>query len=428
MANIQVRFAGIEFPSPIWVASQAPPSGSSLSKLLERYERYVEQGAGAVETHWISNQRGKKDRSFRFSTRYTGISSKPPFHKEGFYTISPVDKNIGYLNDGIRLTEALKREFDVPVIANVAGPGTDVEGWAELARTLRQAGADLLELNFSCPMSGGEGREAGAYVTAGAAGLGFLPPNTPVMIGQVPSLSGQIVRAVKEATGAPVMAKMTPEVGYPHLLSVAKALVDGGADGITCINAPISVCPPDIHRGGRPRYAGVQNYAFGGTYGPWDRFLAYKFIAAIRRYFDIDISGVGGAVDPEHAVEFLMLGARTVQISSGIIWRGHRLIGRTVRFLEQFMDRYGYESVEQLIGLSQQYLVDLQDVRFEPSRSFLDEARCNGCGICVESICAAIDWRTGEERLAQVDPELCVGCGMCTVICPQGAFEIRAIG
>jgi dihydropyrimidine dehydrogenase (NAD+) subunit PreA len=248
------------------------------------------------------------------------------------------------------------------------------------------------------------------------------------LIGQVPGISRSIVRGVKKAVGTPVVAKMTPEVGYPHLLSVAKAIVDAGADGITCINAPISVCPPDIYRRGRPRYAGTENFAFGGTYGPWDRFLAYKFIAAICRHFDIDVSGVGGAVDPEHVVEFLMLGAKTVQLSSGIIWRGHRLIGRTLRFLQDFTDEQGYESVEQLSGLSQDFLVDLDDVRFEPSRSFLDPSRCTGCGICVEGICAAIDWHPEYERLPEVNEELCVGCGMCSVICPQGAFEIQQTG
>lgn len=399
-----------------------------MPKLLDLYRAYADEGAGAVETHWISGEECSPGR-YSFETRYLKVKSRAPFAHEGFFIISPVDRNLGSLREGLDLIEGLKCSgLEVPVIANVVGPGFDPEGWARLARKLEMAGADLLELNFSCPMSGRTGQLGGAYVRPEDVDVVGLPADVSVLIGQSERACSEIVKAVKAAVSVPVVGKMTPEVGYPHFLKVAQAMVEAGADGVTAINAPVSIAPPDIYGGGRPRFVGVSQYAFGGAYGPWDRFLAYKFIAALARYVRTDISGVGGNVEPEHAVEFIMLGAKTVQISSGVIWRGRRLVGRTIRFLEHFLTEHGYRCVEEIVGLSQRYIVPLPEVRFTPCRSHVKEDLCNGCGVCVEGICGALRWeQEGKRRVPVVDPEFCVGCGMCAMVCPKEALVVEPL-
>lgn len=425
MADLSIKFAGLNMRSPIWVASQAPPGPVSLAKIIDLYCAYADEGAGAIETHWISSGE-RTAASYSFETRYLKAKSRPPFGTEGFFVMSPVGKNLGSLSEGLELITALKgRQIGIPIIANTVGPGFDPDGWAALAGKLEAAGADMLELNFSCPMSAGAGKTGGAYVRAEDVDVDGLPTETSVMLGQSEKACAAMVTAVKHTVRVPVICKMTPEVGYPHFLKVAQAMVSSGANGLTAINAPVSIAPPDIYRGGRPRFAGAERYAFGGAYGPWDRFIAYKFIAALARYVPTDISGVGGNVDPEHALEFMMLGAKTVQISSGIIWRGHKVVGRTVRFLDRFLDEQGFRSAREIVGLSQQYIVPLDQVTFSSCRSRVREDLCNGCGICVEGICGALDWKpTDERRVPRVDTNFCVGCGMCVMVCPREALVL----
>ena len=428
MASLATKFAGVDLRSPIWVASQAPPGPASLAKLMDLYCAYADEGAGAIETHWISNEE-RAAGSYSFETRYLKATSRPPFGTEGFFVISPVAKNLGSLSEGLELISALEgRRLGIPIIANVVGPGFDPGGWATLARKLEDAGADFLELNFSCPMAPGPGQAGGAYVRADEVAADGLPAETVVLLGQSAKACGDIVTAVRGRVRVPIICKMTPEVGYPHFLKVASAIVAAGANGLTAINAPISIAPPDIYNGGRPPFVGAERYAFGGAYGPWDRFITYKFIAALARHVPTDVSGVGGNVDPEHAVQFMMLGAKTVQISSGIIWRGHKLLGRTLRFLERFLDEQGYRSVEEIVGLSQQYIAPLAEVHLTPCRSRVIADSCNGCGICVEGICAALGWASeGRGRVPRVNEELCVGCGMCVMVCPRQALVIEPV-
>ncbi len=172
-----------------------------------------------------------------------------------------------------------KEQTDLKVITNMMGPGEDLEGWAKLARMLEEAGADMLELNMSCPNLGLMAKQMGMDEE----------PGLGATIGKDPILAGQVTKAVTDAVKIPVMPKMTPEA---DTMLVAKSVEKNGAAAVSAINGPQCLPPLDINNGGHPFYPSTGNQSFAGLCGPWIRPLAYRHIAQIRSVCpDLPIAG-----------------------------------------------------------------------------------------------------------------------------------------
>ena len=413
MANLRTDLGNVSLRNPFHAASHAPVANLTPREHAGQLARYVERGAAAVSTAYTTITRERPADS-KPRGRTMRAESKPPFGREGFFLICSTYDIISYLDETLELIRHLEEMVDVPIIGNIVGPGADASGWTQLGKIFEEAGASILELNVSCPVVDiPHGLESWAD---------DLPKDAGVMLGQLPELTREVTRAVVDAVDIPVLVKMTPEVGYPMLLSVAQKIQEGGAKGITVINAPISVAPPDIYNHGKPRFQAIDRYTFGGAYGPWDRFLAYKFITALAKNFpDLDISAVGGNVDPEHSVEFFMLGAKTVQLSSAVLWRGPNIISKNIKFLERLMDEQGYENLDALRGEALRYIVPLSQVDFGDAHAMIDPELCNGCGTCTRILCRAMDIKDG---LAVCNEEKCSGCGFCAMFCEEGAINI----
>jgi dihydropyrimidine dehydrogenase (NAD+) subunit PreA len=413
MADLRTTLGGVSLKTPFHAASHATIANLTPREHAGQLARYVEKGAAAVSTAYTTITRERPADS-KPRGRTIRAESAPPFGKEGFFLICSTYDIISYLDETLELIRHLKELVEVPIIGNIVGPGADGSGWAELSKTFEEAGASILELNVSCPVVDiPQGLEPWTD---------SLPKDAGVMLGQLPELTKEVTRAAVDAVDIPVLVKMTPEVGYPMLLTVAQNIQEGGANGITVINAPISVAPPDIYNHGKPRFKALDKYTFGGAYGPWDRFLAYKFITALAKNFpDLDISAVGGNVDPEHSVEFLMLGATTVQLSSAVLWRGPGIISKNIKFLERLMDEQEYENLDDLRGEALKYIVPLSEVDFGDAHAVIDPELCNGCGTCTRVLCRAMDIKDG---LAVNNDEKCSGCGFCAMFCEEGAINI----
>ncbi len=413
MANLKTKLGGISLKNPFHVASHATIANLNPKEHADQLTKYVEKGAAAVSTAYTTITKERPlDSVPRGRTLYA--KSKPPFGKEGFFLICSTYDIISYLDETLELIHHLKKQIDVPIIGNIVGPGADGVGWAKLGKIFEEAGASLLELNVSCPVVDiPHGMESWTEE---------LPKDAGVMLGQLPEMTKQVTKAVVDAVNIPVLVKMTPEVGYPMLLLVAQKIIEGGASGITAINAPISIAPPDIYNHGKPQFQGVEKYTFGGAYGPWDRFLTYKFITSLAMNFkDIGISAVGGNVDPEHSVEFLMLGATTVQLSSAVLWRGSNIIKKNIKFLERLMNDQGYEDMDSIRGAALENIVPLSEVDFGKAHAMIDSTLCTGCGICTRILCKAMDLK---EDLAVNNEEKCTGCGFCAMFCGEEAITI----
>jgi dihydroorotate dehydrogenase (NAD+) catalytic subunit len=118
----------------------------------------------------------------------------------------------------------------------------------------------------------------------------------------------RIVKSIRGVTDLPLFAKLSPNVG--DIVTIARAAMEGGADGLTLINTLLgmSLC----WKTARPRLHTV----FGGLSGPAIKPVALRIVHEVWRALKVPIIGVGGIVDEEDVMEFLVAGAGAVQVGT----------------------------------------------------------------------------------------------------------------
>jgi dihydropyrimidine dehydrogenase (NAD+) subunit PreA len=288
--------------------------------------------------------------------------------------------------------------------------GTEPEGWTALAEAVSQTGVDAIEINVSCPHGSPE-KHMGAF------------------IGQDPSLVELVTRAAKKGTDLPVLVKLTPNV--TDIVPIANAAVKGGADAISAINTVESLIGIDIETATPlPIAYGVdkseQQSTYGGFCGPAVKPLGLRFVSQIAKaHPSIPISGIGGIGDWSSAIEYLMVGSRTLQICTAAMWYGFSIIKDLTAGITKFMERKKYQSLEDLIGQALPKITTWTALsKLPPVIAHIIPDKCTGCKECVIA-CAdggylAIQMR---ENIAIVKNDKCDGCGLCAVVCDFDAVE-----
>ncbi|HCM91331.1 MAG TPA: NAD-dependent dihydropyrimidine dehydrogenase subunit PreA [Lachnospiraceae bacterium] len=318
-------------------------------------------------------------------------------------------KNIEQLSDhsvaeNMEIFRRLKKEYPSKfILASIMGK--DEEEWGELAKQCEDNGADAIELNFSCPnmQEGGMGSD----------------------IGQVPELVERFTRAAVSAVSIPVLSKLTPNVA--RMSPAAEAAVKGGADGIAAINTIKSIT-------GVNPYTYVSDIAvkgmsaIGGYSGNAVKPIALRFIAELGHndlLKDIHISGMGGIETWRDALEFILLGAGSLQVTTAVMQYGYRIIDDLKAGLNYYLAQFGIQSVRDIRGSGLDSVSDTTDALERDSVLFpvFDKEKCVGCGRCYISCMdgghQAIRF---ENRTPKLDGSKCVGCHLCRLVCPQGAI------
>lgn len=196
---------------------------------------------------------------------------------------------IGLQNPGLEkvMAEELPwlEKFDVPIIANVAG--SETEDYVEVARKISTApNVKALELNISCP-------------NVKHGGIAF---------GTVPSVAKELTAAVKAVSQVPVYVKLSPNV--TNIVEMAKAVEDGGADGITMINTLIGMRLDE--RTGKPVIANIT----GGLSGPSVKPVAIRMVYEVYKAVNIPIIGMGGVTCAQDVIDFMSAGASAVAVGT----------------------------------------------------------------------------------------------------------------
>ncbi|KXH77342.1 MAG: hypothetical protein AM326_05245 [Candidatus Thorarchaeota archaeon SMTZ-45] len=288
--------------------------------------------------------------------------------------------------------------------------GPEPEGWTALAETMSQTGADAIELNVSCPHGSPE-KHMGAF------------------IGQDPKLVEGVTKAAKKGTDLPILVKLTPNV--TDIVPIAKAAERGGADALSAINTVESLIGIDIETAtplpiayGKDRKEQFSTY--GGFCGPAIKPLGLRFVSQIAKALpDIPISGIGGIENWTGATEYLMVGARTLQICTAVMWYGFSIIKDLTKGLSSFMKRKGYKSLDSVVGKALPKITTWTALtKLPPIVAHVIKDNCTGCKDCVIA-CAdggyvAIQMRDGA---AVINEEKCDGCGLCYVVCRDNAIE-----
>ena len=319
-------------------------------------------------------------------------------------------KNIEQLSDhsvaeNMAIFRQLKEKYPTKfILASIMG--RNEAEWGELARLCEENGADAVELNFSCPNMTEDG-------------LGSD-------IGQVPELVERYTRAAKQACGIPVLAKLTPNVAA--MGPAAEAAKRGGADGISAINTIKSVTGVNLHTFvSSPAVHGRS--AVGGYSGSAVKPIALRFIAELGQNPNLKgmhLSAMGGIETWQDALEFILLGGGSIQVTTAVMQYGYRIIDDLKAGLNLYLAEKGFRNVKEAIGLGLDSLSETTDVLERDTVLFPQfvRERCVGCGRC------RISCEDGGHQAISLDanrrPVLngkrCVGCHLCILVCPQRAI------
>ena len=265
MSNLKVNIAGVEFKNPIITASGTFGFGKEYG------EFYPLSALGGICTKGLTLKKREGNPPPRVAETYGGMLN-----------------SVGLQNPGIEhyLAEDDKRlaKEDVVVIANIAG--STLEDYIAIGERINDSHADMVELNISCP-----------NVKQGGMAFGVLPKNVE-----------EVTRAVKNVCKKPVITKLSPNVSC--IADNARAAEAGGADAVSLINTLSGMAVNYKTR--RPILANNN----GGMSGPSVKPVALKMVWECYNAIKIPIIGLGGITTYTDVLEFMICGARAVQVGT----------------------------------------------------------------------------------------------------------------
>ena len=390
--DLSITFLGVKFDNPFCLSSS--PVGNDYDMCKKAYD----VGWGGVVFKTI----GPKSYVINeVSPRFDTLSKEAePF--VGFKNMEQIAEHS--LEENLADIRRLKKEYPNKVlIASIMG--NDEETWEDLARKVTEAGADMIEMNLSCPQ-----------MTSHAMGSD---------VGTNPELCKAYCQAVKRGSKLPMMAKMTPNI--TDMVPVAKACLEGGADGIAAINTIKSICNIDLDKKiGMPIVNGKSSIS--GYSGKAVKPVALRFIQQLRMGIPgVEISGIGGCETWEDAAEFILVGSKTIQITTAIMQYGYRIVEDLKNGLMHYMEEQKVNSLEQLVGRANKNIIPAEEL----DRDYIvypeiDNEKCVGCGrcyiSCYDGAHQAMEWDE-KTRRPHCNHDKCVGCLLCGHVCPVGAIS-----
>jgi dihydroorotate dehydrogenase (NAD+) catalytic subunit len=294
-----VDIAGVELKNPVMAASGTFGYGEELVSLVDLNR------LGAIITKGIS---------------LDPMEGNPP--PRIVETIGGMINSIGLQNVGLQafIQEKLPflRQFTTPVIANIFGE--TVRDFGELAERLDDIpGLAALEVNISCP-----------NVAKGG-----------VLFGANPKMAHHVVRTVRRSTHRPIIVKLSPNV--TDITIIAKVVEEAGGDAISLTNTLMAMAIDVKSR--RPLLSTV----VGGLSGPAIKPMALRLVWQTVNAVKIPVIGVGGIMTAEDALEYIIAGARAVQVGTANFVKPTACL-EIIDGIGAYLRENGFRDIGQLVG------------------------------------------------------------------------------
>jgi dihydropyrimidine dehydrogenase (NAD+) subunit PreA len=406
--DLSIDFCGVKSPNPFWLAS-GPPANTGYQVM-----KAFDAGWGGAVWKTIG------DPIVNVSSRYGAWDMKGEkvmgLNNIELISDRPVEDNLR------EITEVKKRFPKHTVVASLMVESKQ-QTWHDIVRRAEDAGSDILELNFGCPHGMSE-RGMGAAV------------------GQVPEYATLITGWVKEVAKTPVIVKLTPNVtDIAHMAAAAKA---GGADAVSLVNTFNSLMGIDLNNFTPRPYVGGSS-SHGGYCGPAVKPIALHMLSSVAKHprVNIPISGIGGISDWRDAVEFMLLGATSVQVCTAVMHYGFRIVEDMIDGLHNYLEEKGFHSPMELVGKAVPQVKDWGDLDLNfKVIAKIDAEKCIGCNLCyiacedgahqcIESDARPLgDLRDGviARHMPRIMEDHCVGCNLCALVCPvPGCITMKEI-
>lgn len=298
MMDMRVNLAGVELKNPVMSASGTFGSGMEYSDFVDL------NSLGAVVTKGVANVPWPGNFTPRIAETYGGILNAVGLQNPGIDVF--IKRDIPFL-----------KQYDTKIIVNIVGKTT--KDYVEVVERLSSEPVDLLEINISCP-------------NVKEGGIAF---------GQDKKAVEDITKAVKKVAKQPVIMKLSPNV--TDIVEMAKAAEAGGADVLSLINT-ITGMKIDVHK----RQPVLANKT-GGLSGPAIKPIAVRMVYQVSHSVNIPIIGMGGIMNGEDAIEFLLAGATGVGVGTANFMNPHATVD-IIQGIKEYMERYQIGDIRKLIG------------------------------------------------------------------------------
>ncbi len=306
MADLTTKYLGLTLRNPIVVAS------SGLTNSVDDIVELDKNGAGAVVLKSIFEEQILLEAAHSLKK----AQEDGMIYAEYSETLDYIDEHIKEkeLGSYLDLIREVKSKVMIPVIASVNC--ISAREWTTFARQIENAGADALELNIF-----------------------VMPFNFDANSIEKEQVYYDIVNKVKELVSIPVSIKISPY--FANLGRVITRLEEHGADGVVMFNRFAS---PDIDINAlKVTSAEVLSH-------PFEIANSLRWVAIMAKHLNMDIAASTGIHDGEAVIKQLLAGATVTQMASAIYKNGPDHIVTVLKFVNDWMEKHGYNYIDQFRG------------------------------------------------------------------------------
>jgi dihydroorotate dehydrogenase (NAD+) catalytic subunit len=297
--NLSVEVGGIVMRNPVMAASGTFGYGEEFASLVDLNK------LGGIIVKGLSLKPSAGNPSPRTVETCGGMLNAIGLENVGLQAF--VEKKLPFL-----------QRFDTPIILNIYGQ--KIEAYSELAERIQDVkGIAGIEVNISCP-------------NVKAGGIAF---------GTDPKMAFEVVRAVRDKTKLPLIVKLSPNVS--DIKAIARSVVEAGADAVSLVNTITGMAVNVVTQ--KPKLANVT----GGLSGPAIKPIALRMVWEAAQAVHVPVVGIGGIMDATDALEFLIVGARAVQVGTAN-FVNPRATEEIVEGLDRYLLENNISDINEIVG------------------------------------------------------------------------------